>query len=57
MQMHTHSEQRCHGGTFGVYGHRSEALGGLDARYAVFIPEGRGISVLLRANRAAGPHL
>ena len=39
MQMRTHSEQRCHGGTFGVYGHRSEALGGLDARYAVFIPE------------------
>ena len=39
MQMRTHSEQRCHGGTFGVYGHRSEALGGLDARYGVFIPE------------------
>ncbi len=39
MQLHTHSEQRCHGGTFGVYGHRSDALGGLDTRYAVFIPD------------------
>ncbi len=36
--MRTVSEQRCHGGTFGVYAHRSEALGGLDTRYAVFIP-------------------
>ena len=39
MRMRTHAEQRCHGGTFGVYGHRSEALGGLDVRYGVFIPE------------------
>ncbi len=38
--MRTISEQRCHDGTFGIYAHRSDALGGLDARYAVFIPGG-----------------
>jgi S-formylglutathione hydrolase len=38
--METRTEQRCHGGTIGFYSHRSEALGGLDARFGVFIPEG-----------------
>ena len=38
--MRTISEQRCHDGTFGIYAHRSDALGGLDARFAVFIPGG-----------------
>lgn len=38
--MRTISEQRCHDGTFGIYARRSDALGGLDARFAVFIPGG-----------------
>ena len=37
--METRSEHRCFGGTIGFYTHRSEALGGLDARFSVFLPE------------------
>ena len=38
--MQTISEQLCHGGTFGLYAHRSDALGGLETRFAVFVPGG-----------------
>ena len=40
--MRTLSEQRCHGGTIGFYAHVSEALGGLEARFGVFVPAGAG---------------
>jgi S-formylglutathione hydrolase len=40
--MRTVSEQRCHGGTIGVYSHVSEALGGLNATFSVFLPKGPG---------------
>ncbi len=38
--MRTLSEQRCYGGTIGFHAHTSEALGGLEARFGVFLPEG-----------------
>ncbi len=38
--MRTLSEQRCHGGTIGHYAEISDALGGLEARFGVFMPPG-----------------
>lgn len=38
--MQTRSTQRCFGGTIGFYSHVSEVLGGLDARFGVFVPDG-----------------
>ena len=38
--MQTRSEQRCHGGTIGFYSHVSETLGGLEARFGLFVPAG-----------------
>lgn len=38
--MQTRSAQRCFGGTIGFYSHVSKALGGLEARFGVFVPDG-----------------
>ena len=38
--METRSLHRTVGGTIGFYTHRSEALGGLEARFGVFVPDG-----------------
>ncbi|WP_419730442.1 S-formylglutathione hydrolase [Lichenicola sp.] len=38
--METRSTHRTVGGTIGFYTHRSEALGGLEARFGVFVPDG-----------------
>ncbi len=40
--MQERERHRCHDGTIGFHSFRSDVLGGLDARFGVFVPEGEG---------------